>query len=240
MALLPYAAQLLLIIHAIRTGQNFNWIWLLVFLPGLGALIYFIMVILPDLRDRGSQHLPAVRAAINPLGTAQKLQTAWELSPTPHNRLQLALEFLRLEQWDQAASHLEALLQGYFKGDRELSLQLARCRFQSGAPAAALALYDAVLSPAAPGNTSQEACHLACAWAVRRDPAAAAGLGRIFRANDDLECGWHYARCLKDQGLEPEIQAVLDRMKLVAAQHRSFRKTMDTRWIAAVSKLLKD
>jgi len=43
------AAQVLCIIHAYKTGRR-NWIYLLIFLPGIGVLIYLFMEILPDIR----------------------------------------------------------------------------------------------------------------------------------------------------------------------------------------------
>ena len=37
------------VVHSIRTGNVFPWIYVMVFLPGIGPLIYFFVVIVPDL-----------------------------------------------------------------------------------------------------------------------------------------------------------------------------------------------
>src|SRR5690348_15076319 len=38
-----------LVAHIIRTGRNMIWIAVVIFVPGIGSLIYFLVEILPDL-----------------------------------------------------------------------------------------------------------------------------------------------------------------------------------------------
>jgi len=47
--LVSYAVQVLLVVHCFKTGRNTMWIWVLVFLPGVGALAYLAVEILPQL-----------------------------------------------------------------------------------------------------------------------------------------------------------------------------------------------
>ncbi|MBQ3800986.1 MAG: PLDc N-terminal domain-containing protein, partial [Treponema sp.] len=65
---LPYILQLLLIIHIIRNGKPFLWLWLIVFLPYIGGIVYLVMEVLPDLRSGGSVSRmgAAVANAVNP------------------------------------------------------------------------------------------------------------------------------------------------------------------------------
>lgn len=53
-AFIPYwlivAAQVVCAVHVLKTRRDGKWLWLIVFLPGFGAVIYFILEILPGLR----------------------------------------------------------------------------------------------------------------------------------------------------------------------------------------------
>src|SRR3984885_14879201 len=66
--LISLGLLVLCVVHAIRTGNIFPWIYVMVFLPGIGPLIYLCMVILPDLfRSRSAQSLKRGAArAIDP------------------------------------------------------------------------------------------------------------------------------------------------------------------------------
>ena len=50
---MPYIAivalQLLFVFHTVRTGRETIWIWILVFVPGIGCAAYFITQIMPEL-----------------------------------------------------------------------------------------------------------------------------------------------------------------------------------------------
>jgi hypothetical protein len=47
--LIPFALQLLLIIHVLKTRRDFFWIYLLIFLPLVGGLAYIVVEILPGI-----------------------------------------------------------------------------------------------------------------------------------------------------------------------------------------------
>ena len=50
----------LCVIHAARSGNVFPWVYIIIFLPGLGAIAYILAVILPEaLRSRAAGQLAA-------------------------------------------------------------------------------------------------------------------------------------------------------------------------------------
>ena len=56
--ILSVLIQLALVIHIIKTGRGTNWIWVIVMLPLVGSLAYFILVIIPDLTNsRGGRRI---------------------------------------------------------------------------------------------------------------------------------------------------------------------------------------
>src|SRR5260370_21786742 len=53
-------AQLLCAVHAGRTGRPYYWIMLILFMPGIGMLAYFLIEIVPELtRSPGGRAAPS-------------------------------------------------------------------------------------------------------------------------------------------------------------------------------------
>ena len=55
------------IIHVLRTGRDMRWIMLILFVPGIGAAIYFVMEVLPSL----NQNMTARRAYLTGKGLTE-------------------------------------------------------------------------------------------------------------------------------------------------------------------------
>src|SRR5215470_10560973 len=53
---LTYLPSLLCGIHAVRSGQQMYWLWILVIAPLLGPLIYFFAVLVPEFADGRRPH----------------------------------------------------------------------------------------------------------------------------------------------------------------------------------------
>ena len=48
-AMTPLLIGIALCVHVVRTGQQIYWIFLILFIPVLGALVYVIAILIPDL-----------------------------------------------------------------------------------------------------------------------------------------------------------------------------------------------
>src|SRR3974390_3332998 len=71
--LISLVIQIVLIVHCIRTGRNWLWITVLIFLPFAGSLAYVIVEILPGLfSSRGTRR--AVRGVSRALDPEQDLR----------------------------------------------------------------------------------------------------------------------------------------------------------------------
>jgi hypothetical protein len=71
--ILSAVIQGLAILHVLKTGRDFRWIFLLLFLPGIGVLIYFLIEVLPAL----NQNLTARRCLNTSAMAVSRLQVAW-------------------------------------------------------------------------------------------------------------------------------------------------------------------
>ncbi|MEJ0066425.1 MAG: hypothetical protein WDM85_14280 [Caulobacteraceae bacterium] len=94
--MLVYSAPLLigiaLCVHVVRTNQPLYWIFLILFIPVLGSLVYFIAIVLPDLTGgtRAKRMGMAARDALDPGREYRQAKAATDESPTVHNRMRLA------------------------------------------------------------------------------------------------------------------------------------------------------
>src|SRR5260370_15480510 len=94
-ALIP-VLQILCVVHAFKTGRDRMWIYILLFLPGIGLLAYGLVEILPGLvRSRTAQGLQrqAIRQ-FNPGRELRRRYAALEEADTIDNRRLLAEELV--------------------------------------------------------------------------------------------------------------------------------------------------
>ena len=68
LALLVIACQVTCGLHVVRSGQERYWLYLIIALPGLGCLIYFLGIMLPDMlgSHRGRRTINRLHDSIDP------------------------------------------------------------------------------------------------------------------------------------------------------------------------------
>lgn len=138
-------AQVITGVHAYRNGKFF-WIFLIIFLPIVGTLIYFFAEMLPSMRvDRTFQNAGTqVANTLQPTRRLQQLEELLEEQDTMATRQAYAEELLRHERVDEAIEVLEGGLRGVFANDPQGMLALARAYHQKDDHAYAQQLLDAM------------------------------------------------------------------------------------------------
>lgn len=126
--------QIGLAIHAYRTGRMNPWLWIILFLPGIGSLLYFILEIAPELLSgrTANKMKRGLVATVDPGRDYRALLREVEIAPTVHNRLKLAEECLRLGRTEEAAQLYEQSATGLHAADPAILGGLARTRFATG------------------------------------------------------------------------------------------------------------
>ena len=128
---LTYAIQLLLIIHVLKTGRDKYWIWILLFLPAIGGVAYFVVEILPELRGgiSGQRALRKARGVLDPGGDVRMAAAAYEQSANAENARHYAQALLAGKRHDEAEEVLDAELRGIHEHDPLLLELKARAQF---------------------------------------------------------------------------------------------------------------
>ncbi|MGI8977761.1 MAG: hypothetical protein ACR2FY_00905 [Pirellulaceae bacterium] len=128
--ILLLAVQVVCVIHILRTGRPYWWIWIIWCIPLLGLAAYLYIEVRPSLRKFDLQSL-----LWNFKSSPERiriLQQCLEKTTTIRNRLALADELRRAKQYDQECQVVEAGLRGPFSNDGQLLLRLAEANLEAG------------------------------------------------------------------------------------------------------------
>src|SRR5262245_50631393 len=96
--------------HAVRTGQDRYWLMILFAFPGVGSLVYALMVWLPEMRHTRHGHalVRGVKQVLDPSRELRAAQDAFEESATTGNRLRLADALLASHRASEAVPQYQA------------------------------------------------------------------------------------------------------------------------------------
>jgi hypothetical protein len=136
------AVQLCLVIHVIKTGRPFWWIWILFMAPVIGGLAYFFLEVLPDLRRADSSNF---LDSLKPRSWhIRDLRSALEESDTFNTRIELAQALLDNGEAAEAQSIAMGALTGVFRNDPTVKAEVAHFMIEAGNAAGALKLLNGV------------------------------------------------------------------------------------------------
>jgi len=226
--ILTILAQIFCAYHVVSTGRDKYWIGLIIMVPGLGCLIYFVTQILPDAgksRTAGTAKNTVLKS-IDPMREYREAMQAYGLVESTENRLRLADALYELEKYNEAEPYLVQSLVGAHKSDPHILMRLASVRLhQSDAPSA-LALLDQ-LQQDNPGFHSQDG-HMLYSKALEQDGQTEEAL-KSFSALTDYATGEEarvrYADLLVGAGYPEDARVVYDEViKRVDRGTKLYRK----------------
>lgn len=122
--------QASLAVHAFRTGRE-SWIFVIVFVPALGGLVYFLTQILPDFwySSTGRRTSSSLAKAIAPSRDIKRLREDLAILDTVRNRQLLARECVKSGEYEEAVELFTSCLTGYYRSDPYMLLELAEAHF---------------------------------------------------------------------------------------------------------------
>jgi hypothetical protein len=126
--IITIALQAICVFHCVRKGRQSNWIWLIVFLPLIGSLIYLFTEIFTH-REM-AQLQSGVGSVFNPGGSIRKLEENLRFSDTFANKVALADAYLAAGQTDRAIALYQSSLEGNFDENEHVLQQLIIAYFQ--------------------------------------------------------------------------------------------------------------
>lgn len=120
--------QAICVIHCIRKGNQNNWIWLIVFLPMIGCIIYLFSEIITKREIKSVTS--GVTGIINPSASVKKLEENLKFSDTFNNRVALADALLAAGQTAKAIDLYEGSLNGAFTENEHVISRLVMAYYR--------------------------------------------------------------------------------------------------------------
>jgi hypothetical protein len=135
---------LIAVVHLLRTGRDMRWLFVIIFLPMIGALAYLIIEVLPSLsHSRGARRaLARARSTIDPHRGVREGALEYERSQNVDNASRLAEELTKARRFDEAIRVCNDARTGLFEDDPKLLLALAGAQFGAGSYADAITTLD--------------------------------------------------------------------------------------------------
>ena len=207
----PIVLLIVCVVHAVRTGRIFPWIYLIIFLPLIGSLIYIAMEVLPGLlASRRARRLgTTVRDLADPHRALREAHREVGLVGSVDAKRALAEQYMERGRYADARAIFADALQGQFKEDTALLYGLARAQFMCGDGSGAQATMDALFK-ADPNYGSADA-HLLYARALElqeRDSEALEEYKRLVRYFPGEEARARYGLLLRKVGREEEARTI--------------------------------
>ncbi len=122
--------QGLCVFHSIKRGTQGKWLWLIVFLPLIGCIVYIFSEVIKK------RHVSAVQSTVqtiaNPGGRINDLEKRFKFSDTFTNRVALADAYLQNGANEKAIELYEPGLTGVFHDNEHVVKQLIQAYYNLG------------------------------------------------------------------------------------------------------------
>jgi hypothetical protein len=231
-----------LIVHAAKTGRFWPWGYIILFIPGFGALAYVLVELAPAWFG-SVQGQKARRHMVNTLDPSKRyraLTEQLEVADTIANRAALADECLLLGKFTEAEYHYERILALPMGDDPIYALGRARAQFGRGHAVEAVASLED-LRQRWPDYQSAEG-HLLYARALEESGRADDALYEyqaLANYYPGAEARVRYGLLLEKTGRRTEAKAVLTEVLTQLKRAPKYVRRVQAEWIAQAEKALR-
>ncbi len=222
------------IVHVIKTGRSQLWIMVLLALPGIGAIAYLVVEILPELlQGRTSRRVTgSVSKALNQGKTFDEAKRDYALSKSVQSACNLADLHCERGEFAEAADLYQSTLSGLNEHNPDIMRKLAYAQFKLSQFDQAKNTLDKLIS-ANPDYKNQDA-HLLYARTL-------AELKDIDGATEEYETLIHYytgpepayrfAKLLQENGNTDRASTLLKQIIEKADMSPKHYRSMHSEWI---------
>jgi hypothetical protein len=231
-----------LIAHAAKTGRFMPWGFIILLLPGIGALAYVVVELLPEWfgSTKVRRTRQQIAGAMNPTGRYRQLQEELEIVDTIANRSALAGECLTLGKYEEALAQYDAILARPLGEEPGFMLGKARAEYGLGDANAALATLDE-LKRRWPDYHSADG-HLLYAMALERegrDDEALAHYAAVGQYFPGAEPRVRQAQLLQRLGRDGEARALAEDVVRTLGRAPAHVRKSQRQWLASAQKLAR-
>ncbi len=240
--LLLLLINIVLIVHAAKTGRFWPWGFVILFIPVFGALAYVLVELLPEWfgSAQGQRTRRRVTSTLDPGKRYRALTEQLEVTDTIANRTALAEECLALGKFAEAKAHYEHVLSLPLGDDPAYALGKARAEFGLGNAAATVATLDD-LRARWPDYQSADG-HLLYARALEQSGRTADALAEyaaVANYYPGAEARVRYGLLLARQGRQAEAKTIFSEVLAQLKRAPKYVRRAQSEWIALAEKALR-
>jgi hypothetical protein len=226
--------QIICVVHVVRTGRSFLWIYALLFLPGLGVAAYVVVEILPGwLRTRAARRLgSSAVGALDPGRELRHRRQALEEADTVDNRRLLAEALVAAGQCEEALELYRGILTGIHADDPGMLLGMAKAAHGVGQHELALSTV-LQLGETNPRYQPVEAqlLHAMALEALGRDDEAAEDYAQLVTHAPGEQVRCRYALLLQRHGDRDAAKALFDEILTRSRRSPRHYRRHEQEWI---------
>lgn len=236
-SVLIWLVQLALIIHVLKTGRSRHWIIVLLFMPMIGGVAYFVIELLPEFSGSitGQRAVRSVKQTLNPGADLRQHEAAWNQSPNVDNSRRYAEALMDSGKTTEAEDVINQALKGLFATEPTLLLLRARLEFDSGRTQETVKTLETLQDQNADFRSAEG--HLLYARALEAEgqiDQAIKEYSAVSGYYPGVEARYRLALCLDLAGNESaaraEFESISNDAKLAPPHFRKSQKT----WLDAV------
>jgi hypothetical protein len=240
-ALVLVLLDITLVYHAARTGRLQPWAFIILMVPGIGALAYIVVELLPEMISgpQARQARRRVADRLDPERQYRELADRLAATDTIANRVALAAECLEIGRFDEAERHYAHLLKLPMGDEPLFALGKARAEFGAKRPADAVATLDE-LQKRWPDYQSAEG-HLLYARALTEAGRLQDALEEFQALIDyapSAEASVRYGLLLDVMGRSSEAKVVFTQLLIQMKRAPKYVREVQAEWLSIAEKRL--
>lgn len=222
----------LAVIHWIRRRPESYWLWIIIFLGPIGAIIYLAVEALPEMRDPEFFKVFPRRRRI------RELAAVVHENPSAGNYEELGQLYLDDGKWQKARDAYNKSISARTDSPDPF-YRRAIAEIELGDFAAAVPDLERAVAADPKFDFQRAAGLLAFAYARTGQPEKASALfADVTRTSTLTETQYHYAEFLAEQGRKAEAREWLQRILAKRRSQPGFLKRRERKWYWLTRKLL--
>jgi hypothetical protein len=237
LGIIEIVIQVYFAVHAGKTGR-YGWIFIILFFPLVGSLIYFFVEYLPEMRVESRVK---TRRNVSANKRVAELQREMEITDSIKNRINLAEAYFQNGMYQESINLLEKSLVGTYTNDPYILKGLCHAYFKNGnyeKTKEYLSMYEKNTEGKLVNNIrlmKAKTCE-----ALGQDREALEEYKAIVNLYDGEEARCCYALLLKKNGEKHEakklFEEILKNAKLYPKQYKKFQ----SEWVAIADAEITD
>jgi hypothetical protein len=227
------AIALFFAVHAVRSGKQNYWLFVLFAFPLLGSIVYFIAEYLPTMRHTrtGRRTLRLVQDIVDPKRELREAAAEFDRTPTAYNEARLARAHLAQGDSERAIVHYRNCVAGPYANDPSFLKGLAVALFENGQHAEAATTLERLFAV----HPDQRRDELALLYAEALSGAQRVEADRVFEQvigqDGSLEARCKHGLHLLQRGRVAEAKAAFEQTLADAKRGHRHSRDLNQEWI---------